>query len=910
MVTVSEAFPTLKLKDTSLAASENIRVLLVITGLATGGATNVVLELASHFNERPGFDLDLVTGPIPPGRTDVTYMAYDRGIPTQVIPNLVNHISPVTNLKAVRDLRRIMIEGHYDIVHTHSSVAGIVGRIAALSAGIPVIVHHVHGWGLHDGMSSVTKQLYLQLERFCARFTDRIIAVSGPDIQKGLERGIGRQDKFSLIYNGIDLCKFRQEADDQQLRCELGLAPDSALVGMIGRLDEQKNPLDLIRAAAIVTKSYENVQFLIIGDGALRSECEQLIEELHLKEKFFLLGYRNDVARILPKLTITAMSSLWEGLPLAFMEAMSAGKPIVANNIDGARDVVVDWETGFLVPPHQPQAMAERIITLLNDDTLRNHMGCVAKRLSENYSLDRMVEKVEILYRDLYATAQSQRHPLRNLLARISGRSAATSHPNVERPKQNLWDRIVGEYGRFRAYFSERRLLLSMGDAFSLFMAQLLMILLWNKGLLFGLDPLSAQVLGSWYIFPSEFLIWFSLAWLNDLYHIPSSYKRTKTLKRILKTTFMASLINAGMFFVFPKILPREDYYFFPLLIMPLVAAWRCFYAVFFKLPGFRQRVLLVGNVSRSRSTLHTIEKSEFANYDVIGYVHDNEPKTKGNKLRYLGNTQQLPTLVNRHNIHEIVVTVDGRVKNKLLDQLVECQAVGVQVDWLPEFYERLYQRLPMEQIDPSWALYMMQNRAAFNRMQMILKRLLDLMLVLFFLPAFLLILTPIALAIKLESRGPVFYRQVRCGRAGTKYTIFKFRTMIANAEKEGGARWATANDSRITRVGHLLRKTRLDELPQLINVILGDMSMVGPRPERPEFVEQLEEKVRYYRMRLLVKPGITGWAQINYEYGNSIHDAKVKLEYDLYYVRYWSIRQDLYILFRTIGVMLQRKGT
>src|SRR5574341_195998 len=359
MGVVSKAIQSSHYTDTPLAASRSIRVLLVITGLATGGATNVVLDLASHFKNQPGFDLDLLTGPIPPGRNDMTHMAKELGIPTRVVPSLINHINPSMNLRAIADLRRIMIEGKYDIVHTHSSVAGVVGRLAALAAGIPVIIHHVHGWGLHDGMSAWTRKLYLSLERFCAKFTDRIITVSEPDIQKGLSQGIGTRNQFTLINNGIDLEKFRQDVDAQQVRSDLGLDPDCKIVGMIGRLDEQKNPLDLIRAAAIVVKSYPKVQFLIVGDGSLRPDCERLISELNLRDKFILLGFRNDVPRILPILTITAMSSLWEGLPLAFLEAMSAGKPIVSNDIDGAGDVVVNGETGFLVTPRQPQAMAD-----------------------------------------------------------------------------------------------------------------------------------------------------------------------------------------------------------------------------------------------------------------------------------------------------------------------------------------------------------------------------------------------------------------------------------------------------------------------------------------------------------------------------------------------------------------------
>jgi glycosyltransferase involved in cell wall biosynthesis len=268
-------------------------------------------------------------------------------------------------------------------------------------AGVPVIIHHVHGWALHDGMGRLTRMLYLNLERLSARYTARLIAVSKPDIQKGLDHRIADQEKFCLIYNGIDLEKFRQPVDARQVRAELGLDPQSKLVGMVGRLDEQKNPMDFIRAAAIVSESCPTVQFLIIGDGVLRPDCERLIKELKLDGKVFLLGSRNDVARILPILTIMALSSLWEGLPITFLEAMSAAKPIVANDVDGASDVVVNGETGFLVTPHKPSEMAERILYLLQNERLSAEMGKTAQQRSDYFSVKRMVRQIGSLYKEL-----------------------------------------------------------------------------------------------------------------------------------------------------------------------------------------------------------------------------------------------------------------------------------------------------------------------------------------------------------------------------------------------------------------------------------------------------------------------------------------------------------------------------
>jgi glycosyltransferase involved in cell wall biosynthesis len=386
--------------DHSARPVRKIRVLLIITRLAIGGATNVALRIADHFHRHPDFEVELLTGPVPAGRTDMTPWACERGIEVRVVPSLINHISPVDNLKAVVDIGRIISAGDYDIVHTHSSVAGVVGRLAAFTTRTPVIVHHIHGWGLREGMSRLTRTVYLGLERLCASFTDRLIVVSKPDIQKGLAHQIGREDRYVLIYNGIELNEFRKQADRRQICSELGLDPDGKLVGMIGRLDEQKNPLDLIRTAALVVKANSGVQFLIAGDGPLRPECEEAISSLDLEDKVFLLGYRSDVPELLSILDLTVMSSLWEGLPIAFLEAMAAGKPIVANDVDGARDVVVDGETGFLVPPHEPARMAEQLLRLLGDETLCGEMGQLARERSNYFSIERMTRSLESLYRE------------------------------------------------------------------------------------------------------------------------------------------------------------------------------------------------------------------------------------------------------------------------------------------------------------------------------------------------------------------------------------------------------------------------------------------------------------------------------------------------------------------------------
>jgi glycosyltransferase involved in cell wall biosynthesis len=385
----------------SLKPEKKINVLIVITRLTIGGDTNVVLDIAEYLNKHPLYDVHLAVGPVLKHEVDLTYLAYERGIPTTLIHNLINHINPWVNLKAVLELIAVMRRGKFDVVHTHSSVAGVVGRIAAFITRVPVIVHHVHGWGIQENMSTAVRTLYLILERTCALFTDRLIAVSAPTVQKGLAYRICKEEKFALIYNGINLEKFRQKVDRQKVFSDLGLDPECKIVGMIARLDQQKNPLDFIRAADIVVKKYPKAQFLIAGDGSLRSECESLINEFNLQGTFFLLGYRDDISRIMPILTLTVLSSLWEGLPVVFQEAMSAGKPTVANDVDGARDVIIDGETGYLVTPHQPEEMAERILYLLKNDDVCQQMGLTAQKYSERFSGEQMVKNISSLYREL-----------------------------------------------------------------------------------------------------------------------------------------------------------------------------------------------------------------------------------------------------------------------------------------------------------------------------------------------------------------------------------------------------------------------------------------------------------------------------------------------------------------------------
>jgi exopolysaccharide biosynthesis polyprenyl glycosylphosphotransferase len=461
------------------------------------------------------------------------------------------------------------------------------------------------------------------------------------------------------------------------------------------------------------------------------------------------------------------------------------------------------------------------------------------------------------------------------------------------------------KYESIQVPFSERRALLGIMDICFIFIAVGIAFFIWKWD-----QGLAANIAQRWYWFPVIILTWQTLAWLNDLYDIPSATHKTLTAVRVVTVAFLALLLYLGFYFVSPWELPRLFFLYFLLAALPLIILWRWTYALIFAASPFRPRVLIVGNNERARIIADLLQEHKLFNHQVLGCVDDAQTavsETPPTYLPLLGTESDLMTLVKQLRVHEIVVAIERNLERELFLNLVECQANGVQVSWMPDLYEKMSRCVPIQHIDPAWALSAMQNQ---RHLQARAKRVLDIVLVLSTIPfIFLFVLPFIALAIRLDSPGPVFYRQYRCGLAGKPFQIIKFRTMVTDAEKDGKAQWAIQNDPRITRMGRFLRKSRLDELPQLLNVLRGEMSIVGPRPERPEFVEKLEQEIPYYRTRLLAKPGITGWAQLHHEYGNTVEDAIIKLQYDFYYIRYQSITLDIYTMFRTVGVLLRLKG-
>jgi len=293
----------------------------------------------------------------------------------------------------------------------------------------------------------------------------------------------------------------------------------------------------------------------------------------------------------------------------------------------------------------------------------------------------------------------------------------------------------------------------------------------------------------------------------------------------------------------------------------------------------------------------------------IVGYFPGpNEKQSAVPEADRLGNHQSLTQTAKRLGVDEIIVALTERRSGSMpLRELLDCKLAGVRVFDITTYFERMLGQIRVDFVNAGWLIFGDGFNQGFTRSA--IKRVFDLLcsLVLIVLSAPVMLFT--AIAIKLESPGPVFYRQERVGANSKTFKVTKFRSMRTDAEKDGKPQWASANDSRVTRVGGIIRRLRIDELPQLFNVLNGDMSLVGPRPERPFFVEQLTNEIPYYNVRHSIKPGVTGWAQVRYQYGSTVEDSQEKLQYDLYYVKNHSLFLDFVILFETVGVVLTGKG-
>lgn len=481
-------------------------------------------------------------------------------------------------------------------------------------------------------------------------------------------------------------------------------------------------------------------------------------------------------------------------------------------------------------------------------------------------------------------------------------------------PLSRIWPRTP--FAGLRLRISERRMLLGAVDLIVVSLALWLALatqpeLVWRP----ALTPLYVR----WFV--TLWGIWLVVALIFDLYHLPQAAHPRRAVQSAVGAGLMMVIVYALTPWLTPPLLSRFLIVVFAATALAGLGVWRFGYARFFTQPWSKQRLLIVGAGRAGAELAHNLSQAggvpspyRGSGYELVGFVDDDaalQQQTVAGAPVW-GNHTDLAPLLHTLQVNEVVVAITNRhaIRAELLEALIACAEYGCRVTTMSALTERVLGRVPVLHVGHNLEEAFPTQDDVGVRLNAIFKRVTDVTAALVGLAALAFVLPWVALANRLGSPGPLFYRQMRIGRGGQQFAIYKLRSMVPDAEAGTGAVWAAAGDHRVTPVGRWLRRTRLDELPQVLNVLRGEMSIIGPRPERPEFVAQLAQEIPFYRARHGLRPGVTGWAQVQYAYGRSVEDARIKLEYDLYYVRHASPLLDLQILFRTVAIALQMKGS
>jgi sugar transferase (PEP-CTERM system associated) len=458
----------------------------------------------------------------------------------------------------------------------------------------------------------------------------------------------------------------------------------------------------------------------------------------------------------------------------------------------------------------------------------------------------------------------------------------------------------------FKVYYPLRTLVLLVGEAIIVWFSFLLATVWRNQEswLLVNIDGGYLQVLA---VLGPKILVVTGVVlllshWL-DLYDSASVEAKWEHAFRLLLVLGFVALALAALGSRYPSLLPGNGSAFWGLVILTFTLfGWRAAYAWMVKQPFLRERLYVLGTGDRAERLVRGLRERTALGMEVVGWTGDVEGELTRDNV-----ASHLLGLARGKGVHRVIVAMPDRRGTLPVEELLDLRLEGVKVEEATSWLERISGKIEVEQLYPSWLIFAEGFR--FSTFFRLVRRALNFSFALAGLVISLPLLPFIVLAVKLDSSGPVLYRQQRVGRRGAIFYCYKFRTMRQDAEADSGATWALDDDPRITRVGRLLRASRLDEIPQLWCVLKGDMHFVGPRPERPEFVEWLSKEIPYYGVRHVVRPGITGWAQVEYKYGNTLGDAREKLQYDLFYIKNASLGLDLLIMFQTIKIVLLGRG-
>jgi sugar transferase (PEP-CTERM system associated) len=459
----------------------------------------------------------------------------------------------------------------------------------------------------------------------------------------------------------------------------------------------------------------------------------------------------------------------------------------------------------------------------------------------------------------------------------------------------------------FKQYYPIRNLFFIIGEALFMYASVLMAawIILSPDGFMFD----------GWLFFKILLItiVCQTCLYYNDLYNFNVVRSFSEMGIRLMKAIAFAAILLALVYIIFPYLIISASIIILCVcFLLSLIVSWRCCYLLILNQGLFNQKIVLVGSGELTRKIKKEINERKDCGYVIAFEIPEaTDDAEYGNEITTAWccktNPHSLCELAQDLSIKKIVVSLKEKRQKFPAKELLKCRMEGIDIIDGNSFYEMLTGKLIVSAINPSWFIFSDGFHKSTSRR--ILKRTIDLLFSFAMLILFLPIIAVIAVLIKVDSKGPIFYSQERVGARGKTFRMLKFRSMICNAEQECGPVWTQNDDQRITKVGRIIRKLRFDEIPQLLNVLKGEMSFVGPRPEREYFVEQLKTIVPYYNERLTVKPGISGWAQVCYGYGASVEDAIEKLNYDLFYIKNFSVYLDLMIVLKTVKIVLFGNG-
>ncbi len=458
----------------------------------------------------------------------------------------------------------------------------------------------------------------------------------------------------------------------------------------------------------------------------------------------------------------------------------------------------------------------------------------------------------------------------------------------------------------FKQYYPIRNALFIFGEGIFIFLSVILAcwVLLGRESVSAGSAPVFRALLIT--------IICQLCLYYNDLYDLKITDTLTELGVRLLQALGAAAIILAFIYFIFPGFIISEGIFIVTVaFVIVLIVSWRIGYTHILNKGLFNQKIVILGSSDTAKEIAKEIQHKKDCGYEIVSVIAKNvwPELTCDLKVNMIcqNSYENICEIAQKMGVKKIVVAIREKRGAFPIKELLKCRVNGIDILDGNTFYEMLTGKLIVEQINPSWLIF--SSGFQKTKLQKIIKRTVDLVISL----GLLILLSPliiiVAILIKIDSAGPVFFSQERVGENHHPYMVHKFRSMRSDAEKETGPVWAKDNDDRITRLGRFIRKWRVDEIPQLWNVLKGEMSFVGPRPEREHFVKQLMELIPYYGERFTVKPGLTGWAQVSYGYGASVRDAIEKLNYDLFYIKNMSILMDIMIVARTVKTVIFGHG-